>query len=115
MREVAQKNYLLWMENPRHPSLRFKCLEGNVWSVRVGQGYRALAEVEGTQVTWIWIGPHVVRTSMTAEFADGWTKRPAFFAQSMTVTDRRCIKRITPACAANQAAPWSAVLSLRMT
>jgi hypothetical protein len=58
VQEVARKNHLLWLENPRHPSLRFKCLEGSVWSVRVGDHYRALAEVRGQQVTWIWIGHH---------------------------------------------------------
>jgi hypothetical protein len=58
VQEVARKNHLLWMENPRHSSLRFKRLEGNVWSVRVGDHYRALAEVQGHQVTWIWIGHH---------------------------------------------------------
>jgi hypothetical protein len=58
VQEVARKNYLLWKENSRHPSLRFKCVEGNVWSIRIGVNYRALAEVEGHQVTWIWIGPH---------------------------------------------------------
>jgi hypothetical protein len=48
----------LWLANPRHSSLRFKQLEGKVWSIRVGNHYRALAEVEGNEVTWIWIGHH---------------------------------------------------------
>jgi hypothetical protein len=58
VQEVARKNYLLWKENPRHPSLHFKCMEGKVWSIRIGVNYRALAEVEARQFTWIWIGPH---------------------------------------------------------
>jgi hypothetical protein len=58
VQEVARKNHLIWAENPRHPSLRFKCLESNVWSVRVGDHYRALAEVHDQEVTWIWIGHH---------------------------------------------------------
>ncbi len=58
VRELAQKNYELWLTDPRHPSLRFKHLEGNVWSVRVGIHYRALAEIIGNDVTWIWIGHH---------------------------------------------------------
>ncbi|MEI9999683.1 MAG: hypothetical protein WDO13_11205 [Verrucomicrobiota bacterium] len=33
-------------------------MQGALWSVRVGQHYRALAEVEGYQVTWLWIGHH---------------------------------------------------------
>ncbi len=55
---LAKKNHKLWLVNPRHPSLRFKHLKGNVWSVRVGQHYRALAEVEGNEVTCLWIGTH---------------------------------------------------------
>jgi hypothetical protein len=58
VRELAQKNYLLWRDNSRHPSLRFKCLEGVIWSIRIGDHYRALAEVREQQVTWIWIGHH---------------------------------------------------------
>jgi len=38
----ARTAYLLWLNNPRHPSLRFKKV-GEVWSIRIGRGYRALA------------------------------------------------------------------------
>ena len=55
---LAKKNYELWDADPRHPSLHFKQLTGKVWSVRVGQHYRALAEVDGPEVTWLWIGHH---------------------------------------------------------
>jgi hypothetical protein len=58
VQELARKNHQLWLADPRHPSLRFKPLEGKVWSIRVGDHYRALAEVEGHEVTWIWIGHH---------------------------------------------------------
>jgi len=58
VREVARKNYQLWALDPRHPSLHFKCLGSNVWSVRVGDHYRALAEVRGNGATWFWIGHH---------------------------------------------------------
>jgi len=58
VRDLAQKNFQLWLADPRHPSLRFKPLEGKVWSVRIGAHYRALAKVEDQQVTWIWIGHH---------------------------------------------------------
>lgn len=48
------------MENPGHPSLRFKKLAGNdrVWSVRINQSFRAIAERDGDTVTWVWIGSH---------------------------------------------------------
>jgi hypothetical protein len=55
---LARKNHQLWLEDTRHPSLRFKLLQGKIWSIRVGDHYRALAEIEGRQVTWIWIGHH---------------------------------------------------------
>jgi len=47
----------LLKENPRHPSLQLKRIE-ELWSVRVGQHYRALGidSLEGIQ--WIWIGSH---------------------------------------------------------
>jgi hypothetical protein len=65
VRELALKNYQLWEQDPQHPSLRFKLLEGKVWSVRVGGHYRALAEVEGDEVTWFWIGPHATYDRLT--------------------------------------------------
>lgn len=42
VRELADKNYALLKQDPRHPSLRFKKV-GKFWSVRVGLRYRALA------------------------------------------------------------------------
>ena len=56
-RALADKNYELLKSDSRHPSLHFKKI-GNVWSVRVGAHYRALAtEVKGG-VYWFWIGTH---------------------------------------------------------
>jgi hypothetical protein len=59
-RAQAKKNYLLWMENPFHPSLHFKTLqgEGALCSVRVGQKYRAVGVRQGDAVRWVWIGTH---------------------------------------------------------
>lgn len=47
----------LWDHNPRHPSLHFKKI-GNVWSVRIGAGYRALAVLDGDTYYWFWVGGH---------------------------------------------------------
>ena len=56
-RELADKNYALLKQDPRHPSLHFKQV-GRYWSVRVGLRYRALAtEVDGG-LLWFWIGSH---------------------------------------------------------
>jgi hypothetical protein len=57
VRAVADKNYSLLKENPKHLSLHLKKI-GRFWSVRVGAHYRALAvEVDGG-LLWFWIGSH---------------------------------------------------------
>ena len=60
VRQRAQRAYRLFRTDPRHPSLRFKKVdeESNVYSVRIGLGYRALGVMEGSTVVWFWIGSH---------------------------------------------------------
>ncbi len=58
VRELALKNYQLWKEEPRHPSLHFKSLGNGYHSVRVGLHYRAVGVLEGDNITWVWIGHH---------------------------------------------------------
>jgi hypothetical protein len=58
MKEQARKAYQLWRENAFHPSLQFKKVGKNLWSVRVSAGYRALALKKGDDYYWIWIGDH---------------------------------------------------------
>lgn len=53
----AKVTYRWWQQNARHPSLQFK-KTGNVWSVRIGGGYRALALLEEDVFYWFWIGVH---------------------------------------------------------
>jgi hypothetical protein len=38
--------------------MRFKPLAGNVWSVRIGDRYRALAQKHDELIVWFWIGTH---------------------------------------------------------
>ena len=58
IRKLADKNYKLLKDNPNHPSLKLKCIQEELWSVRVGDHYRALGiKVEGG-FQWIWIGSH---------------------------------------------------------
>jgi hypothetical protein len=48
----------LLKQNPKHPSLHFKRVKDDLWSVRVGLTHRALA-TEGTDgFQWFWIGSH---------------------------------------------------------
>lgn len=55
----AKKSYKLWSKDPGHPSLHFKKLTNiKLWSVRVDENHRALAEVRGDTAYWLWIGPH---------------------------------------------------------
>ncbi|CCQ51695.1 MULTISPECIES: type II toxin-antitoxin system RelE family toxin [Crocosphaera] len=58
MQEQARKAYKLWQENPTHPSLHFKKVGKNLWSVRISGNYRALALKKGNDYYWIWIGDH---------------------------------------------------------
>ena len=58
MKEQAQKAYQLWKENPLHPSLHFKKVDKNLWSVRITGDYRALALKKGDDYYWFWIGSH---------------------------------------------------------
>ena len=60
IQRLADKNYKLWIENPRHPSIHFKKIAGHetLHSARVGDHYRTIAHVEGSSVVWTWIGSH---------------------------------------------------------
>ncbi len=57
IKELANKNFELLKRDPLHPSLRFKKI-GKVWSVRIGNGYRALAFKDKDEFIWFWIGTH---------------------------------------------------------
>ncbi len=56
----AKGAYRLFRTSPLHPSLQFKKLEGedDVYSARIGLGYRALAVVKKDRIVWYWIGSH---------------------------------------------------------
>lgn len=57
VQRLADENFQLLKNNPRHTSLRFKKV-GQFWSVRVGAHYRALAVESGDDLVWFWIGRH---------------------------------------------------------
>ena len=56
----ARRAYHLFREDPGHPSLRFNKVAEleNIYSVRIGLGYRALGVLEGSVTVWFWIGSH---------------------------------------------------------
>jgi hypothetical protein len=60
VRELARKAYMLFRDNPAHPSLNFKRVHTDepIYSVRITLGYRALGLIEEDEITWFWIGTH---------------------------------------------------------
>jgi len=60
IQRLAVRNFLLWRQNPHHPSLDFKTLAGagERFSVRIGIHYRALGHRVPGGVEWVWIGTH---------------------------------------------------------
>ena len=60
VREQADRAYGLWRLDPYHPSLQFKQVSRRqqIYSVRVGMGYRALGLREEDHIFWFWIGSH---------------------------------------------------------
>jgi hypothetical protein len=56
----AKRSYRLFRTNPAHPGLQFKKLEGedNIYSVRLGLEYRALAVRNKDRIVGYWIGSH---------------------------------------------------------
>jgi hypothetical protein len=58
IQRTAKEKYQLWERDSFHPSLHFKLLDGDVWSVRITQSYRALGRRKGEMIVWFWIGTH---------------------------------------------------------
>lgn len=59
-KDRTKKAFLLWVENPFHPSLHFKCINAkkSIWAVRITRGIRAIGKFKDDTVTWFWIGKH---------------------------------------------------------
>jgi hypothetical protein len=67
VRELADKNYGLLRADSFHPSLHFKKIKADVWSVRVGSSYRSLAFEEEDGYYWFWIGTHTEYERLLAQ------------------------------------------------
>ena len=54
VQNLAVKNYRLWQRDPRHPSLRFRRLQGSDdrFIIRVGDHYRTLGSQGGEVTIW---------------------------------------------------------------
>ena len=60
VQKLADKNYELLKRDSFHPSLHFKKVgkKKQLWSVRVGEHYRALRQDKPEGVLWFWISTH---------------------------------------------------------
>lgn len=59
IKERAKKQLSLFSENPGHPSLRTRKMEGrDIWEDRVTQGYRFTFTVSGDTYILRRVGPH---------------------------------------------------------
>ena len=60
VQQDAKRAYRLFRANPAHPGLQFKKVEGgdDIYSARIGLGYRALAVMNQDRIVWYWIGSH---------------------------------------------------------
>ena len=65
IKERAEKQFVLLMESPHHPSLRLKKIKGhpNIWEGRVTKSYRFTFQISGEIYLLRRIGTHdVLRT-----------------------------------------------------
>ncbi|QTA92708.1 hypothetical protein [Desulfonema magnum] len=44
IRRLADESYKLWKENPFHPSLEFEEIRPDIWRIKIGCRYRAIAK-----------------------------------------------------------------------
>ncbi len=60
VKNSAKNAFKKWMQNPELGSLRFKKIHSSkqIYSVRVGRGWRALGIKEGDVMIWFWIGSY---------------------------------------------------------
>ena len=57
----TRTSYELWKRDHNHPSLDFKKLKGgagNRFAIRIGAHHRAIGQLLGETVEWVWIGSH---------------------------------------------------------
>ena len=62
VQKTAKDLFQLWKKNQNHPSIKFEKKKStqkyNIYSVRIGEHYRALCKVENDTAKWFWIGSH---------------------------------------------------------
>jgi hypothetical protein len=59
IQKLARNAFAIWLKDPFYPSLHFKKLKGDLWSVRIGDHYRATGYfLSPDTFVWMWIGTH---------------------------------------------------------
>lgn len=58
VRKAATRAYRMWAQDAFHPSLHFKKVRDDLWSVRIGLNYRAIGTFHDERIIWVWIGSH---------------------------------------------------------
>ncbi|HYV92201.1 MAG TPA: hypothetical protein VE978_10475 [Chitinophagales bacterium] len=60
IQESSRKAYLLWKDDPYHPSLKFKKVHTRLpcYSARISDTYRAVCLIDNDEYVWFWIGIH---------------------------------------------------------
>lgn len=60
VQKQAVNTYRIFKDNPYHPSLHFKCVNGEKswYSVRVNKSYRVIGTWEEDTIFWFFIGTH---------------------------------------------------------
>ena len=59
-RELAAKNYQLWKQESSTSLASLSPAPGyrRLYTVRIGDRYRAIGQMEAGEITWTWIGSH---------------------------------------------------------
>ena len=70
VQKQARQAYRLFIENPHHPSLRFRSIYPTrpIYSVQIGLEYRAVGIREEDDIIWYWIGSHADYDKLIRQF-----------------------------------------------
>ena len=70
VKEQAREAYAMFASDPYHLSLHFKRVHSTrpVFLVRIGMHYRAVGNLDGSEVTWFWIGSHADYDKLVWQF-----------------------------------------------
>lgn len=70
IRRQARQAYLLFRENPYHPSLHFKQIHPTkpIYSARVSIDYRVVGLRDGDEIVWFWVGTHSDYDKLISQF-----------------------------------------------